>query len=137
MSIQLNHTLVAARNRDESASFLAELLGLQAPVTLGPFAIVTIGETSLDYIESEEDIHPQHYAFLVSELEFDGIFARIKERGLTYWADPYRREEGRINTWDGGRGVYWNDPSGHLLEIITRPYGSGGTTTNHPHPLLT
>ena len=137
MSIQLNHTLVAARNRDESASFLAELLGLQAPVTLGPFAIVTIGETSLDYIESEEDIHPQHYAFLVSELEFDGIFARIKERGLTYWADPYRREEGRINTWDGGRGVYWNDPSGHLLEIITRPYGSGGTTTNNPHPLLT
>jgi catechol 2,3-dioxygenase-like lactoylglutathione lyase family enzyme len=137
MSIQLNHTLVAARNRDESASFLAELLGLQAPVTLGPFAIVTIGETSLDYIESEEDIHPQHYAFLVSELEFDGIFARIKERGLTYWADPYRREEGQINTWDGGRGVYWNDPSGHLLEIITRPYGSGGTTTNHPHPLLT
>jgi catechol 2,3-dioxygenase-like lactoylglutathione lyase family enzyme len=137
MSVQLNHTLVAARNRDESASFLAELLGLQAPVTLGPFAIVTIGETSLDFIETEEDVHPQHYAFLVSELEFDGIFARIRERGLTYWADPYRREEGRINTWDGGRGVYWNDPCGHLLEIITRPYGSGGTTTNNPHPLLT
>ena len=137
MSVQLNHTIVTARDREQSASFLAELLGLRAPTALGPFAIVTIGDTSLDFIETEEEIHPQHYAFLVSELEFDEIFTRIRERGLTYWADPYQREEGRINTWDGGRGVYWNDPNDHLLEILTRPYGSGGTTTNNPHPLLT
>ena len=137
MSVQLNHTIVAARERMESASFLAEMLGLEAPATLGPFAIVTVGETSLDFLETEEEIHPQHYAFLVSEREFDEIFARIRERGLTYWADPYRHEEGKINTWDGGRGVYWNDPNGHLLEIITRPYGSGGSTTSNPHPLLT
>lgn len=137
MSVQLNHTIVAARDREKSASFLAELLGVQAPVGLGPFSIVTVGETSLDFMDAEEEIHPQHYAFLVSEVEFDEIFARIQARGLTYWADPYRRDEGQINTWDGGRGVYWEDPNGHLLEIITRPYGSGGTTTDNPHPLVT
>jgi hypothetical protein len=137
MSIQLNHTIVSARHRDDSARFLTELFDLPPPLVLGPFAIVKIGETSLDYIESDGEIHPQHYAFLVSELEFDQIFERIRARGLSYWADPSRRNEGRINTWDGGRGVYWNDPNGHLLEIISRPYGSGGTTTTNPHPLVT
>ena len=72
----------------------------------------------------------------MNEAEFDAIFLRIKDRGLSYWADPYRRKEGQINTWDGGRGVYWDDPNGHLLEIITRLYGSGGTTTDNPHPLM-
>ncbi|MDP9130008.1 MAG: hypothetical protein M3N35_06440, partial [Candidatus Binatota bacterium] len=78
----------------------------------------------------------QHYAFLVSEAEFDEIFARIRDRRLAYWADPGRNESGQINTWDGGRGVYFNDPNGHLLEIITRPYGSGGTTASRVHPLF-
>lgn len=136
MAIQLNHTIVSARSGLESARFLTQMLGLDAPATLGPFAIVTVGETSLDFLETDAEIHPQHYAFLVSEREFDEIFARIRERGLTYWADPYRRDAGSINTWDGGRGVYWEDPNGHLLEIITRPYGSGGSTTTNPHPLL-
>jgi class 3 adenylate cyclase len=77
-----------------------------------------------------------HYAFLVNEDEFDQIFARIRERGVTYWADPYRRERGRINDWDGGRGVYFDDPNGHLLEVITRSYGTGGTTTSKIHPLF-
>ena len=71
-------------------------------------------------------MHPQHYAFLVDDPDFDDIFGRIKERDLPYWADPFRRYPGEINTNDGGRGVYWEDPNGHLLEIITRPYGSGG-----------
>lgn len=136
MTIHLNHTIVSARDRDSSAQFLSTILGLAPPETVGPFAIVQISETSLDFIETEEEIHPQHYAFLVNEAEFDAIFQRIKNRGLSYWADPYRRKEGHINTWDGGRGVYWDDPSGHLLEIITRPYGSGGTTTDNPHPLV-
>jgi extradiol dioxygenase family protein len=87
-------------------------------------------------METEEDVHSQHFAFLVTEAEFDAIFQRIKDRDLSYWADPYRQKEGQINTWDGGRGVYWDDPNGHLLEIITRPYGSGGTTTDNPHPLV-
>jgi hypothetical protein len=67
-----------------------------------------------------------HYAFLVSEPEFDTIFNRIRERKLPYWADPFKNKPGEINRHDGGRGVYFDDPSGHKLEIITRPYGSGG-----------
>jgi catechol 2,3-dioxygenase-like lactoylglutathione lyase family enzyme len=136
MAVRLNHTIVAARDRDASASFLAEILGLPAPVRLGPFVIVQVGDTSLDFTESRDDIVPQHYAFLVTELEFDEIFGRIQERGLDYWADPSRERRGRINEWDGGRGVYWNDPSGHLLEIITRPYGMGGSRAPKPHPLI-
>ena len=86
--------------------------------------------------QSGGEITSQHYAFLVDEVEFDKIFERIRERRLTYWADPGRRERDQINTWDGGRGVYFDDPNGHLLEIITRPYGSGGTTASRPHPLF-
>jgi catechol 2,3-dioxygenase-like lactoylglutathione lyase family enzyme len=136
MNIRLNHTIVSARDRDHSAESLSAILGLAVPTIVGPFAIVQIGETSLDFIETSEAISPQHYAFLVNEDEFDAIFQRIKDRGLSYWADPYRRKEGAINSWDGGRGVYWDDPDGHLLEIITRPYGTGGTTTDNPHPLV-
>jgi extradiol dioxygenase family protein len=81
---------------------------------------------TLDFIQAEpHEIIIEHYAFLVSEAEFDAIFARIRERGLPYWADPAHRHAGEINRNDGGRGVYWNDPNGHYLEIITRPYGSG------------
>lgn len=136
MTIHLNHMIVSARDRGVSARFLSEILGLPAPTVVGPFAIVQVGVTSLDFIETEDEIQPQHYAFQVSEAEFDEIFGRIQARGLAWFADPYRRQEGAINTWDGGRGVYWDDPSGHLLEIITRPYGSGGTTTDNPHPLV-
>jgi catechol 2,3-dioxygenase-like lactoylglutathione lyase family enzyme len=136
MAVRLNHTIVAARDRGASARFLTEVLGLSAPVHLGPFAIVAIGDTSLDFMESDGEIASQHYAFLVTELEFDEIFGRIRERGLAYWADPSRKERGKINEWDGGRGVYWDDPNGHLLEIITRPYGTGGTRAPKPHPLI-
>jgi catechol 2,3-dioxygenase-like lactoylglutathione lyase family enzyme len=136
MAIQLNHTIVAARDRQQSARFLSEMLGLPAPMRLDPFDIVQVGETSLDFIETMEEIQPQHYAFLVTEAEFDQIFARIQRANLDYWADPSRQTRGEINTWDGGRGVYWEDPNGHLLEIITRPYGTGGSTTTNPHPLV-
>lgn len=136
MTIQLNHTIVAARDPRRSARFLCDLLGLPAPLHLDPFDIVQVGDTSLDFMETSEEIHPQHYAFLVTEDEFDQIFGRIQAADLDYWADPARREPARINTWDGGRGVYWQDPDGHLLEIITRPYGTGGSTTDNPHPLV-
>ena len=92
----------------------------------GPFLGVEVGnEVTLDFYDEEGEGSLQHYAFLVGEDEFDQIFGRIKERGLAYWADPGRTEKGKINRHDGGRGVYFEDPSGHLLEIITRPYGSG------------
>ena len=126
MPVQLNHTIVAARDRRESATFLADILGLAPPTTYGPFAVVELdNDVSLDFIDDPE-IHQLHYAFLVTEEEFDEIHGRIRARGLTFWADPFHQQPGQINHNDGGRGVYWSDPDGHSLEIITRPYGSGG-----------
>jgi catechol 2,3-dioxygenase-like lactoylglutathione lyase family enzyme len=126
VAVELNHTIVRCRDRDASARFLSELLGLPAPTPFGPFAEVRFANgVNLDFME-QDDVHPQHYAFLVSEAEFDEIFGRIQERGLSYWADPFHRQPGEINHDDGGRGLYWDDPNGHALEIITRPYGSGG-----------
>ena len=126
MAIQLNHTLVNVRDKQESATFVADVLGLASPTPYGPFLVVQVdNDVSLDFIDVEE-LHPQHYAFLVSEGEFDEILGRIRERGLTFWSEPFQRRAGEWNTDDGGRGLYWEEPSGHLLEIITRPYGSGG-----------
>lgn len=126
MAVKLNHTIVHVRDKRASANFLAELLGLPAPVPFGPFlGVKTANDVTLDYHDEPGEIASQHYAFLVGEPEFDAIFGRIRERGLTYWADPGQTEPGEINTRDGGRGVYFEDPSGHLLEILTRPYGSG------------
>ncbi len=126
MKPQLNHTIVSASDPTESAKFLAEVMGFDAPVRYAHFTIVETGNgVSLDYSEASGDITRQHYAFLVTEAQFDEIFARIVERGLPYWADPGRTREGRINHHDGGRGVYFPDPDNHSLEILTRPYGSG------------
>jgi catechol 2,3-dioxygenase-like lactoylglutathione lyase family enzyme len=136
MAVRLNHTIVAARDKEVSALFLTEMLGLPAASLLGPFAVVQIGDTSLDFMDTDGEIVSQHYAFLVSEAEFDEIFGRIRERQLAYWADPGRKQRNQMNAWDDGRGLYFDDPNGHLLEIITRPYGSGGTTTSKPHPLV-
>ena len=126
MSVQLNHTIVAARDKQESATFLSEILGLPEPVAFGPFLVVQADNgVSLDFADDDGEVRPQHYAFLISEPEFDEIFGRIQERKLTYWPDPFRSRAGEINHNDGGRSVYFQDPDGHFLEIITRPYGSG------------
>jgi len=125
--VELNHTIVNARDNEASAAFVAELFGLPAPTRYGPFMEVRVANgVSLDFMTADGEITPQHYAFLVSEPEFDGIFGRITARQLPHWADPSRSQPGRINTNDGGRGVYFEDLDGHFLEIITRPYGSGG-----------
>ncbi len=127
MAIQFNHTIVRARDSTASATFLAEMLGLPVPRRWGPFQMVTTAnDANLDYMQVEGEIAPQHYAFLISEDEFDQVFGRIRDRGLPYWADPARKQQGEINRHDGGRGMYFEDPIGHLLEVITRPYGSGG-----------
>ena len=127
MTVQLNHTIVHARDSIAAARFLAEILGLPAPSRFGPFQVVEVANgVSLDFIDAEGEIVSGHYAFLISETEFDQIFGRIRERGLSYWADPGKTRPGTINHGDGGRGVYFEDPDGHFLEIITRPYGSGG-----------
>lgn len=131
MAITLNHTIVAARDKTASATFLAELFDLPRPKPFGHFMVVSVGApnpVSLDYVDvpEGESIHPQHYAFLVSEDEFDTIYGRIRDRGMAHWADPRGTRPGEINHNDGGRGVYFRDPGGHYLEILTRPYGSGG-----------
>lgn len=125
MGVELNHTIVHAADREASARFMVEVFGLAEPESFGPFLVVrTANGVSLDYIAAPPPISPQHYAFLVSDAEFDAIFGRVKERGLSYWADPFKGQPGQINTHYGGRGVYFDDPSGHFLEIITTPYGA-------------
>ncbi|HEY8002644.1 MAG TPA: VOC family protein [Phenylobacterium sp.] len=129
MSIELNHTIVYAADREASARFLSEILGLAEPRAFEPFLVVeTANGVSLDFMSDPGPISQQHYAFLVSEADFDAIFARVTKRKLTYWADPARRRENAINTNDNGRGFYFLDPSGHFLEVLTRPYGSGEAT---------
>ncbi len=127
MAPELNHTIVHATDKVASATFLKEVMGLGELVPFGPFLGVVAGNgVTLDFMDSEGyEFQPQHYAFLVSEDEFDQIFGRVQERGLDYWADPHKNEPGEINTNDGGRGIYFDDPDHHLLEILTRPYGSG------------
>jgi extradiol dioxygenase family protein len=123
MAVQLNHTIVASRDALEGATFLSEILGLPAPIALGRFqAVATGNDVSLDYATVPAgDIAPQHYAFLIDEDDFDAVFGRITDRGLDFWADPTQNRPGEINT-DHGRGCYFIDPSGHYLEILTKPY---------------
>jgi len=127
MTVQLNHTIVWSRDKRKSAAFLTEMLDLPKPTRFGPFLVVELGNNvSLDFHDTDDEIASQHYAFLISEGEFDEVFGRIRSRGLDYWADPGQSKAGQINRHDGGRGLYFEDPDGHLLEVITRPYGSGG-----------
>ncbi|MFD7813592.1 VOC family protein [Streptomyces sp. NPDC059785] len=126
MAVELNHTIVAARDKKLSAQFLADILGLEVAPQYGPFMPVPIPNgVTLDFADASGPIPAQHYAFLVSEDDFDAIFARIREAGLAYWADPHHTRPDEINRNDGGRGTYFEDPNGHNLEILTRPYGSG------------
>lgn len=129
MPIQFNHTIAGSRDAVAGARFLTEILGLPQPTRFGPFEVVEVSNgVSIDFMDFGADaaIPGIHYAFLVSEEEFDQIWGRIKERNLSFWADPHSQRQGEINYDDGGRGLYWQHPDGHLLEIITRPYGSGG-----------
>ena len=127
MSIRFNHTIVHSRDKKESAAFLVDILGLRAPTPFGHFLVVELDNgASLDFIDAgDTDVVPQHYAFLVDEEDFDPVFGRIRVRAREYWADPFKKHPGEINHHAGGRGVYFEDPDGHLLEILTRPYGSG------------
>lgn len=122
MPIAFNHTIVAAENKQESAKFFTDIFGLPEAVPAGTFLAVQLENgVTLDFAESSVDFRPQHYAFLVGEEDFDRIYQRIIESGLDYWADPRGSMPGTINTRNGGRGVYFPDPSGHHLEILTRP----------------
>jgi catechol 2,3-dioxygenase-like lactoylglutathione lyase family enzyme len=124
MAAALNHTIVHARDARASAEFYAEVFGFAPATPFGPFLDVeTANGVTLAVLGTDEKFEPQHYAFLVADAEFDAIFARVRARGQEYWADPGKKQRGAINSHFGGRGVYFEDPGGHLLEIITRPYG--------------
>jgi catechol 2,3-dioxygenase-like lactoylglutathione lyase family enzyme len=118
MTVQLNHTIVAVADKEEAAAFLAEVLGLDPPTPVGPFVCVeTANGVSLDYDDRWAPVR-SHYAFLVSEDDFDAIFERVTSRGLTYWADPGHTRPYEIN--GNGRGFYFEDPAGNNLEVLTR-----------------
>ncbi|MDN5853932.1 MAG: VOC family protein [Actinomycetia bacterium] len=122
MSVELNHTIVAARDKHTSAAFLAALLDLHVGAEFGPFVPVeTANGVTLDFMNTESArIAPQHFAFLVSDEEFDAIMARVRRAGITHYADPGHRQPDQINHDQGGRGAYFDDPDGHSLEILTR-----------------
>ena len=124
MTIQFNHTVIASGDREKAARFFTDVFGLPDPVEFGPFLAVHLANNcSIDFAQAPGEVAPQHYAFLVSEEEFDHVHGRILDLGLEHWADPRQHGVNQINHHDGGRGVYFCDPSGHFLEAITVPYG--------------
>jgi catechol 2,3-dioxygenase-like lactoylglutathione lyase family enzyme len=124
MSVELNHTIIPVRDKWASAQFLARILGLTAGPEWAHFVPVrTSNGVTLDFTDAAA-FHPQHYAFLLSDLEFDAALSRIREVGIAFYAEFTRQGQGEINHLYGGRGVYFDDPNGHLFELITRPYGS-------------
>lgn len=126
MTVALNHTIVPAADAQKSADFLTTILGIDPAVRWGPFIVVHVANgVSLDFIDAGDyRFDPRHFAFLVSDEEFDPIFTRIEASGTKYYADPHRQQPGEINHHYGGSGVYFDDPDNHLMEVITRPYGS-------------
>ncbi len=134
MTVELNHTIIFAKDKWRSAKFLADILGLEAGPEWSHFVPVrTSNGVTLDYADAT-DFRGQHYAFLVSEGEFDTALSHIKRAGIAFYADFNRAGRGEINHLYGGRGLYFDDPDGHLLEIITRPYGPSPERWTDPQP---
>ena len=130
MAVQFNHTILSARDAKGSARFLAEMLCLPGPVHWGPFEVVTTENgANLDFIEADGAITPQHYAFLVGDSEFDAIFDRIRAAGVAYRSSPRGSNDMQINRRLGGKNLYWQDPDGHLWEILTVSYARAESPT--------
>jgi catechol 2,3-dioxygenase-like lactoylglutathione lyase family enzyme len=126
MSVELNHTIIWCSDKARSADSLTDILGLPPARTFLHFLVVDLAnKVSVDFYQKDGPVAPQHYAFLVDDGTFDSALARIRDGGVAHWADPARTKPGEINTHYGGRGLYFEDPDGHLLEIITTPYGEG------------
>ncbi|ODT84619.1 MAG: bleomycin resistance protein [Nitrosomonadales bacterium SCN 54-20] len=122
MTITLNHTIVPARDKEESAQFYSRIFGFRYVGPFSRFIVVKVNDTlSLDF-DSREKFDSNHYAFKVTEQEFDEIFARLKAENIKYGSGPFDPENMSINHNDGGRGVYFRDPAGHLLEMLTVDY---------------
>jgi len=121
MAITLNHTIVPAHDKESSARFFADIFGLKYEGSTGHFAPVRVNETLTFDFDTDDDFDKHHYAFHVSDPEFDAIFGRVQGAGIPYGSDPWNPENKELNSWNGGRGVYFRDPGGHLLELLTRP----------------
>jgi catechol 2,3-dioxygenase-like lactoylglutathione lyase family enzyme len=126
MAVELNHTIIWCSDKARSAAFMTDMLGLPPARTFMHFLVVDLAnKVSVDFYQKDGPVAGQHYAFLVDDATFDASHARIVAGGVPHWADPARTKPGEINTYYGGRGLYFEDPDGHLLEIITTPYGDG------------
>jgi catechol 2,3-dioxygenase-like lactoylglutathione lyase family enzyme len=123
MTILLNHTIVPARDKDLSARFFAEIFGVEYVGVTAPFAVVRVNDKLTNDFDDAINIDPHHYAFHVSDAEFDAIFMRVRARGLPFGSGPTSTKDVHLNSWNGGRGFYFCDPAGHLLELLTRPDG--------------
>ncbi|MGD9989104.1 VOC family protein [Pseudonocardia sp.] len=127
MPAAFNHTIIAARDRAESARFFVDIIEAAAVPSWGPFTNLQLaGGVLIQFadlpVEAFPEIQNQHYAFLVDDALFDRAYGRLCERGIEHWADPQMQRRGETNTEHGGRGVYFRDPAGHFIEIITAPY---------------
>lgn len=120
MTIVLDHTIVPARDRAASAKYFAELFGLSAGEPVGPFTPVQVNPSLTFDFDDRRPFEIHHYAFHLSDEEFDAIFGRVKARGLAYGSDPYDQENMRVREFNGGRTMYFKELNGHLLEIRTR-----------------
>ncbi|MGH7279615.1 MAG: VOC family protein [Candidatus Rokuibacteriota bacterium] len=122
MTIRLDHTIVPAKDKVASAEFFAEIFGLTVTPGPGHFAQVQVNESlTFDFADEPEAWGGHHYAFHVSEAEFEAIFGRVKAKGIPYGSGPYHHTDGQTYTRRGGRGFYFEDPHGHLLEVMTVP----------------
>ncbi|MES5820664.1 VOC family protein [Streptomyces sp. RG80] len=123
MTVTFNHTIIASKDRDESARFFRELLEVAEAPSWGPFTNIQLPDgVLLQFAEPPVEIQMQHYAFLIDDELFDRAYQRLCDRGIVHWADPQMQRPGEINHGHGGRGVYFKDPAGHAIELITRPY---------------
>jgi len=121
MPITLNHTIVPARDRKAAARFFADIFGLAFTGSDGHFAPVRVNDTLTLLFDNDTSFASHHYAFHVSDAEFDAIFGRIKKAGLAYGSAPWSLDDHKLNDWNGGRGVYFKSPDGHVLELMTVP----------------
>jgi catechol 2,3-dioxygenase-like lactoylglutathione lyase family enzyme len=119
MAVQLNHTIVPVRDKHAGAAFIAGILGVEVAEESPPFVPVRLSNAvTLDY-QNHDDVTSQHYAFLLDDAAWDAAYARLREQGIQTWADPDHHEPDGVNTRWGGRGVYFFDPDGHNMEIMT------------------
>jgi catechol 2,3-dioxygenase-like lactoylglutathione lyase family enzyme len=122
MTITLNHTIVWARDKDAAARFFAQIFGLRFEGLGGHFAPVRVNDTlTLDFADAKGTIASQHYAFHVSDAEFDAVLQRVKDAGLAFGSGPRSLEDAKLNAWNGGRGFYYKDHDGHVIELMTMP----------------